>query len=150
MIPFDFKIRDFVQEDIDFIHNSWITSFYHFFKNKGIDKNWFCAAQDSLIKTMLSNNGRAKIVCQKSDEEQIFGYIVYELPNIVHWIYVKKIYRMNGLAMAMLENVFNFFKKDKIFVSVSTPFFRHHKNEWNIEFKSNLILRITHYSKDFK
>lgn len=99
-----FSFRQPVEEDIDFIFNSWLES-YRKTETKMSDTVYY----DKFKKILTEILQRALVLVACSDEEkfQIYGYIVYENtdPFIVHYIYIKYVYRREGIAGSLLKEV---------------------------------------------
>lgn len=89
-------------EDADerFIMDSWLTSL-----RKSPDSNlpdkFFFPAYRAIAKFLLVNS-QVRVLVPKEEPSLILGYIVYD-PGMVHWVYVKRNTRGNGLAKKMIE-----------------------------------------------
>lgn len=102
------KLRPAKLEDLNFILNSWLKSYRNSpFAAKMINKVYFTNHQ-KLIKNLLANN-LITIACNPQDEEQIFGYTVFNyMPAdvlLIHYMYVKHTYRKFGIAKEMLTAI---------------------------------------------
>lgn len=42
------------------------------------------------------------VACNPEDQDQIFGYIVYQLPQL-HFVYVKSAYQKLGIGFSLME-----------------------------------------------
>lgn len=57
-----------------------------------------------IIQNILASDELVSVVCcNEDDEDQIFGYLIGERENIVHFVYVKKTFRGFGFSKKMLE-----------------------------------------------
>jgi len=59
------------------------------------------------ILTTIFQKALVLVACSDQENDQIYGYIVYEAtdPLIVHFIYVKYVYRREGIAGELLQKV---------------------------------------------
>lgn len=94
------KFREPTKADYNFLASSWLKSFRKF--EPKISADVYYKHHNKLIDLIMQ---RAKVIiaCNEHDEEQVFGYIVYEeCPiSIVHYVYVKEAYRKMGIAKAL-------------------------------------------------
>ena len=94
-------------DDVNFIYNSWLKSY--------ADNNYFNPIKgpayygyQKLLINKLLNQSIISIVCNPEDEDQIFGYAVYEIDNsklILHWIYIKYNFRRLGVCRFLLDTI---------------------------------------------
>lgn len=101
-----FTIRDGISSDENFIYASWLRGLYYgnsWFKE--INKDVFMTAYHKVIEFILkSPNTTVKVCCLKDDPEVILGYAVFGADNTLHWLFVKSIWRMRGVAKALVPN----------------------------------------------
>lgn len=86
--------------DRPFILNSWVKSYKKRVVRDADDLEAYRAyisGQNTLSSNLLSQSN-SLVACHESDQDQIFGYIVYERPSTVHYIYVKVPFRGLGIA----------------------------------------------------
>lgn len=100
----DFAFRQTKEGDLNFILNSWLTSYRLSPYTKRIDKHTYYEFHQEKLKQLLDRKPNILIACAPDFHDQIFGYIVYEFePDVIHYIHVKKTYRKLGIADAMLK-----------------------------------------------
>lgn len=91
-------------KDINFILHSWMTSFRMSPFAKHMDPDTYYQFQELKIKELLSRNPNILIACNPEHDYQIYGYVVYEFdPDILHYVYVKSIYRKTGIAGDLIK-----------------------------------------------
>lgn len=105
-----FDYRPYTTDDLNFIQSSWGSSYY-----KGQEFHLWMSPQTfhhyhrPIRDQILSRPTLAIIICcSKLDPDQIIGWIAVEaIPDveqmIVHYLYVKKIYKGEGIA----QDLFN-------------------------------------------
>ena len=128
-------VRDPVPDDYNFVLSTWLNSFrngpqaggvstrdgYQVTvhrkdkgKKKGPVKTLALAVSDTvffyeqkvLINTLLETC-RVDIACDPEDENDIYGYLVWDIQDgqqIIHWVYVKSKWKNMGFAGALLKN----------------------------------------------
>jgi hypothetical protein len=111
--------RDAVATDLPFIMNSWLRSwrdsdFAKLMKNEVFYENY-----EPFIKGILQR-ANVLVACSVDDPDQIFGYIVYENPQIVHYVYVKTVYKKLGLAKSLFKRT----------VDITKPIVVTHANDY--------------------
>lgn len=103
------KIRPAKESDISFIFNSWLQSFRDSPTVRGIPNTLYYKEQHRLIEDLLKRDTcRVILAVNEKDEEQIFGYIIFEtygenLPLVMHWIYVKHPFRNFKIGSQLIE-----------------------------------------------
>lgn len=99
-----FTVRDGNSSDENFIFASWLRGLYYgnsWFRE--VNKDVFMDAYHRVIEFILkSTNTKVKVCCLKDDPEVILGYAVFGANDTLHWIFVKSIWRMRGVAKALV------------------------------------------------
>ncbi len=99
-----FTLRYPGPNDLQFIFSSWIRSMGDYPPFCDLDRNWFATAQHALIAQLLKRS-RITVACDPGDHDQIFGYCIHEPRNkVLHWVYVKKNFRGQGVARNLIES----------------------------------------------
>lgn len=103
------QVREFLQPDADFIYSSWLNSYKNdsSFARK-IARSVFFKWHKKIVELILNRpTTKVMIACFEETPEVILGYLVYErqtdLP-VVHFAYVKKDYRQQGIANTLLKS----------------------------------------------
>lgn len=91
--------------DLGFVRSTWIDhqSAQKYFKKcprRVMREAYGISVDDRLGRSM------AMVLCADDDENQIFGYIVYDYKTI-HFVYVKLMYRNMGFFKKLIENLGN-------------------------------------------
>lgn len=87
----DIKIRKAVPGDIDFITSTWLNSVYTI-ESRDMKKHVFFENHNRMVKERLPFM-KCLVACNPEDEDQIYGYIVYNSPSTLHFGYTKSYYR---------------------------------------------------------
>lgn len=99
-VPLKFRTRD--DSDRNFIFASWMRSFRTGSTwAKEIPAEIYSTRHSQLINDLLTNSGSV-VACSSDDPDQIFGFGIYQPSTdniaIVHWVYVKEMYRKLGIG----------------------------------------------------
>lgn len=108
-----YTFRPYVPEDLNFIRSSWGTSYLTGCEEEVfLTPKFFHAYHRPIRDRILERETIAIIVCSATDApEQLIGWILVEKPVdaikslIVHYIYVKEIYKREGIATELLSRV---------------------------------------------
>ena len=104
-----FSLRPYRESDLNFIQNSWGTSYY-----KGADYVLFMSpkefhAQHRPIrdKILKKPSAVAIVACDPNDEDLILGWILVEKPPteglILHYLYVKEAFKGEGISEELIK-----------------------------------------------
>ena len=97
-------IRDATDKDLAFITSTWMQSYY---PQCGLGFDDYKHFQNKLVKGLLSRSYNL-VACDDSDHNLIFGWVSYdEYLNdpVVHYIYVKALYRRMGISKQLMAEV---------------------------------------------
>lgn len=97
--------RKAIESDVAFIFNSWLKSFRQSNLCKGITDTIYYNEHHKVIENLLLTCDTF-ILCPESNPDDIYGYICAEKIDgvfVVHFIYIKHIYRGLGLAKKLVE-----------------------------------------------
>lgn len=106
-IPLLFRSRN--ADDRNFIVSSWMRSFRSGSKwAKDVSAEVYKVQHQRVIMQLLANSGSI-VACSPDDPNQIFGYAIYQ-PSaegiaIIHWLYVKEMYRKLGIGASIYREV---------------------------------------------
>ena len=119
LIDNEITIRKQLKEtDLNYIYDSWLEDFRssHFTPVKDKKSASFVALmprelyykeQRPRFQKILSKS-KVLLVCNKEDEDQIFGYAIYRFLGditILSWIYVRPVYRKLGISKRMIKEI---------------------------------------------
>jgi GNAT superfamily N-acetyltransferase len=109
------KIRDFRDEDLNFILNSWLKSFKPSYYAGSIPDDMYWDVYESVFRRILKNSD-VNVACDPESEYTIYGYSVTEDLDVpvVHWIYVKQPFRSLGIAKDLV-NASDLFNRDSYY-----------------------------------
>lgn len=92
--------------ETNFIRHSWMIGFFRGFSSfcEHIPEDIYRKFHPKIIQGILERDTtRVLVAFPKDQHDVIAGYIVYEVPNIVHWIYVKVAFRGFGVGKELFE-----------------------------------------------
>lgn len=99
-----FALRHPHKEDIPFIFNSWLVSYRHSLHVKNIGNTVYFGEHHKVLERLFKRCD-ARIACNPDDQNQIYGYVVFERITgtlVVHYCYVKQPYRRLGVCHQLL------------------------------------------------
>ena len=100
-LPHDIRHYD-VLGDESFIYSTWLKS-YHVPR---CPQPIYNIGQRHLINAILADkNTSVKVACDSDNPELIFGYIVSGSGNSLHYLYVKGMYRGQGIGRSLLDSL---------------------------------------------
>lgn len=104
----DIIIRQANEEDLPFILNSWLISYYAGSElDEKIDSAIYYCEQTKLIEEILSQPAYNKVFVASLPDHprQILGWVCYaEHQDAIHYIYVKHTYRRFGIATLLFKH----------------------------------------------
>lgn len=133
-----YVLRQAEADDVPFICNSWVRSYYNDFAwlhRDQVEQDAYFDGQRALVGHILERCG-ALIACNPEKPTQIFGYLVAEKPDaqqvaIVHWLYVKQHFRRMGIAKQLLQTLG---APKAIYCSHWTPLCAGKRDQWGLVF----------------
>lgn len=97
-----FNIRESGEKDNSFIINSWLKSIRETYPFTQICNDIFYSNHEKKIHQILEQSSTLVAVnCE--DPDHIFGYIVYQQPAVIHYLYVKQPFRKLKIASSLIE-----------------------------------------------
>lgn len=91
--------------DAEYVLRSWMDSYLESPCNKGTKHGLYFRNQAELIRSILGNPATTALAAEvKGVPGEIAGWVVFERhdPVIVHWLFVRPIYRHFGIGRALL------------------------------------------------
>ena len=100
----DWDIRSVNESDLPFIYSTWINAMrYDSPLGKTCRVTIFTKEYVKVIDSILDlDTTNILIACHVEDPYIIFGYLVYQ-PNLIHFTYVKDIFRQMGICKSLAE-----------------------------------------------
>lgn len=129
-------IRAVREDDINFIYSSWLKSHRRSTYAQAMSADVYYDNHKKLL-THLLDRGQILVACNQDDEEQIFGWIVFEPLKetmILHYVYVKDPYRRLGLANRLFTQARDFIHDVglPVLATHETHKFPHLQESWNL------------------
>jgi len=144
-MSFEYTVRNYQDGDESLIYASWIKTAWSYELQRAkacksigpslMNKDLFCQEQHALIERLLK---RCKILiaCNQQFEDQIYGYIVYEVIDktlVLHFIYIRFDFRQFGIASKLLSLANNIKTDDRVYTQ-PTPAWKHLVSKWGVVF----------------
>lgn len=93
--------------DEAFVYSSWLKSYAKALGGTAGPRAAYFASQHERIERLLARPGTQVLVaCDPSDAREVWGYVVLEVRpqgNVVHWAYVKQMFRRFGFGTELLR-----------------------------------------------
>ena len=101
----DIVIRNAGEHDWGLIYNSWGRSnFYSPFDRDKPAHVYWAKMQIRIDKLKQRDEAEFVVACDDEDTNSILGWACYELPNVLHYVYVKKPFRGYGITHRLLRS----------------------------------------------
>jgi len=107
-----FILRNLTEPDEKFIYNSFLQTLKESYPFIYIPKSLYYNSQSEIIKFLLESQ-QVLIACYPEDPEEIIGYVIYNYLSdtfILHYIYIKKMYRNKDYASNIINQIINNYK----------------------------------------
>lgn len=103
----DVLLRDYNHiSDSDFLYSTWIKSFRDSGFCRAVPTPIYNRSQRERVRALLEKDFTYVLVaCSPETPELIYGYAVGEAPNVLHYVYVKKDYRGQGIGKRLLSHL---------------------------------------------
>lgn len=139
----EIKIRKAIPNDLDFITASWLNSAYDTQK-RDLKKDVFFPNHNRMIKERLPFM-KCLVACNPEDEDQIYGYIVYNRPGILHFGYTKSYYRRFGVFARLLAEATI---QPPITVTHKAPSYKILEGKYSFMFNPYLFIEVKNESSE--
>lgn len=98
------QLRQANPNDFNFVANSYLKSYRYSPETKHLISQIYYDMYKERLKNMLAS-GEVTVACSDEDPDQILGYIIAGTVHgkpLVHYVYVKHVFRKMGVAKALL------------------------------------------------
>ncbi len=151
------SVRAAAPADEGFIFSGWLRSladqppFRDLLESRGLDRNWYSAAQHALISRLLARASvRVLAATSPQHPDHLIGFMVFEpAERVVHWIYVKKGakvglgFRCAGVATRLMIAAFGERSAEPVTASIrtatGTALASKWSERWPITFRSHRL-----------
>lgn len=102
-----YEIRLANGNDLPFIYATWLESYRydsHFGKSH---RNSIFFEDYRKVVDLLLQRSQVYVAVSNDDPDIIYGYLIKEIPNTLHYIFVKGPFRRWGIASALYAQAFN-------------------------------------------
>lgn len=99
------RLRDANSEDVGFVFNSWLRSYRNAQMVRGVSNTIYYNEHHKILERIVKT-ARVIIACDPEDSTKIYGYACAEFIDsifVIHYVYVKELYRKLGIARLMLD-----------------------------------------------
>lgn len=128
--------RHLINDDLPLIHHSWSKAIHEVSPNCFIDKQRFYPIQNKLINDCLQKY-HTLILALTDDPETIIGYLNYSFFHeilVINWLYIKNIYRKNGIAADILEKLYPGSRTKIIILTQFSKYFNQLQDKFNLHY----------------
>lgn len=103
--------------DLPLVYHSWLHTLREASPWDVLSRTVYFRGQHAVIENILARAGLV-VAALEDDPDQILGYAVAE-PGVLHWVYVKSLFRRYGVARALLAEL-----------DLPSPVVYTHKTKW--------------------
>lgn len=103
--------------DLPLVYHSWLHTLREADPWGEISRTAYFRGQHAVIEGLLSRS-QLVVAALEDDQDQILGYAV-AAPPVLHWLYVKSLFRHYGVARALLEHL-----------GIAAPVTYSHRTKW--------------------
>ena len=99
------RLRPIIEDDTAFIFNSWLKSYRFSHFGEKITNTIYFAEHHKVIERLIDNS-KVLVACNPEEPSQVYGYIIGEEVDgifVLHFIYVKHIFRNMGVGKTLLD-----------------------------------------------
>ncbi len=96
-------VREARESDMPFIVSSWRQSYEGSPAVRGADRDHYFAELARAIRK-LTSAGEVRVACDAQDDDTLLGFVAFKGTEL-HYAYVRKDFRGNGLMRDMLQGV---------------------------------------------
>ena len=116
-------LRDYRKvSDEDFLYATWIKSFRDSSFARAVPTPIYNRSQRKRIDQLLEDEDTYVIVaCSPETPEHIYGYAVGAVPNVLHYLYVKKDYRNSGIGKRLCSHLWDGAKNNPVLYTHKPP-----------------------------
>jgi hypothetical protein len=122
ILTIDTRIRFAQPNDLNFVIKSYLESYRESLAS--VSNAIYYENQQKLFKSLLLKS-KTIVLCNPLDEDQVFAFLVYQEPNIVHYAFTKKTYKRLGFANHLIRSSLG-----------SGPLIHSHRNHTHSYFKN--------------
>ncbi len=133
------KLRSPTPTDLPFILSTWTESYEDSKYNPIYGpayQFYFRLLLNKLIPKCLIT-----VLCNPEDNWQIYGYAIYQIKDdnlILHWIYIKYIYRHLGLANYIFNTLLDMVPNKKVIITLKPCYYNKYKDSYDHSYKPKL------------
>ena len=105
--------RTLQDADKAFIFSSWLKNFRNGTMVRNIPNEIYYTNHHKVVEKLM-DNAKTIVCCNADDPSIIYGYINYEIVDsqfVLHFVYIKQLYRKLGIAQDLLSATGNDFNK---------------------------------------
>lgn len=94
--------RAYRGSDASFVYSAWINSYKDSERAGIIPDHVFYGVTKTVVNSLMARGMQIILAVNPDDDDQLVGFIAYE-PSVLHYCFVKDIFRRTGVAKALLE-----------------------------------------------
>lgn len=139
------KIRSYEPTiDKSYIYSSLLTQTQRIYQDH--DANLIYASVRLLLNEIVRTSS-ILILCDENDENVILGYIIYQSPDILFYITIKKDFRRQHLATALMLAAFGEgFTKQPVYCAMWTRQIAKLIDKWNLIKRTSILIKMVQHT----
>lgn len=101
-----YKIRQATGKDLHFIYDTWLQSFRYDSPLGKSCRNSIFFNEYKLVVDRILSEAETLVAHDPGDENLVFAYLTYQLPNILHYAFCKKAFWRLGITKSLFTQAF--------------------------------------------
>lgn len=101
-----FKIRQATGNDLPFLYDTWLNSFRYDSPLGKSCKNSVFFSEYKLVVDRILSESETLVAHSPEDSDLIFAYLVFQVPDIIHYAFCKEAFRMLGIVHELYLEAF--------------------------------------------
>jgi GNAT superfamily N-acetyltransferase len=95
-------IREAVEDDIPVVRDPWVQEMRHAPWARGISNALYFHEMKAFVGRVL-RSATTLMACNPDEPGHVYGFVTFNRPNVLHWIYVKHAYQAVGLGSELFR-----------------------------------------------
>lgn len=88
----------------NFVIDSWLRSYEKSEFAHVVGRRYVLEHRACILRALDATSVVTLLACDLDDPDLVLGFICYEAPSVLHYIYVKSVFRRSGISRYLLES----------------------------------------------
>ena len=100
--PLAHILRPAVDSDMAVVRDPWVQEMRHAPWSRGVPDDIYFPEMKAFVGRVLAR-ANTLVACNPEDPKHVYGFVTFDPPNHLHWVYVKRAYQGVGLGRTLVE-----------------------------------------------